>query len=151
MIKKLSKITPGLLILLIFAGCSTGLDYGSPAGAGAPPLIVGNDQADIRTVQNLEVDVHQAYRLREEGVFVLDVRTPEEWNQNHIPGATLIPLDELPARISELPNDQEILIYCRSGNRSLQALQILQAAGYTEIFSLQGGINDWINAGYPVE
>lgn len=99
----------------------------------------------------LFIDVDKAFQLREEGTFLLDVRTPAEWTEVHIPGAYLIPLDELPVRISELPEDQDILIYCRSGNRSAKALSILQNAGFSQVYSMTGGINEWINAGYPVE
>ena len=99
----------------------------------------------------LFIDVHQAYQFWEEGTYLLDVRTPEEWNQAHIPGAFLIPLDELQARIKELPIDQDIVIYCRTGNRSAQALGLLQNADYSTAYSMVGGINDWIKVGYPVE
>jgi phage shock protein E len=144
-------LTLGLLILLMVAGCSAMVTKGATDGGGASLLINGNEQTSISAGQDSNVDGHQAFQLREEGVYLLDVRTVEEWNQNHIPGATLIPLDELPNRISELPDDQEILIYCRSGNRSRQALQFLLNAGYNDLYSLQGGIKDWIDAGYPVE
>lgn len=81
----------------------------------------------------------------------LDVREVEEWNQFHIPGATLIPLGELESRVSELPKDQEIVVYCRSGNRSQSGRDILLAAGFTNVTSMDGGINDWYNKGYQVE
>ena len=71
----------------------------------------------------------QAHELRDEGVFVLDVRQPEEWDEIHIPGATLIPLDQLETRLSEVPQDQPVLVYCRSGNRSEEGRDILLAAG----------------------
>lgn len=82
---------------------------------------------------------------------MLDVRTPAEWLEIHIPGATLIPLDELGARMNELPADEIIVIYCRTGNRSSQALDILLKAGYSDVFSIENGIQDWITAGYDVE
>ncbi len=55
-----------------------------------------------------EINVQQAYEKYQNGVFVLDVRQPEEWNEGHIPNTTLIPLDQLPQRVSELPRDREI-------------------------------------------
>jgi len=82
---------------------------------------------------------------------MLDVRTPAEWLESHIPGATLISLDELGVRINELPADEIIVIYCRTGNRSSQALDILLKAGYSDIFSMEGGIQDWIAVGYEIE
>jgi rhodanese-related sulfurtransferase len=84
------------------------------------------------------------------GLILLDVRTPEEWAQDgHIEGAALIPLDELEARADELPADAEIVIYCRSGNRSAQAASLLIGLGYTDVADM-GGINDWKALGYPV-
>ncbi len=98
-----------------------------------------------------EVSVAQAHQLREEGVFVLDVRQPEEWEEIHIPGATLIPLDQLEARLSEVPQDQPVLVYCRSGNRSQEGRDILLNAGIEQVTSMAGGIREWSAAGYPTE
>ena len=121
----------------------------SACGNGA---VAENQMPSVDLVDaGLFIDVDKAFQLREEGIFLLDVRTPAEWTEGHIPGAFLIPLDELPARLSELPEDQDILIYCRSGNRSAQALSILQNAGFSTVYSMTGGINDWVAAGYPVE
>ncbi|MEW6178789.1 MAG: rhodanese-like domain-containing protein [Chloroflexota bacterium] len=96
-----------------------------------------------------EISVAQAAQLREEGAFVLDVRQPEEWNEVHVPGATLIPLDQLASRINELPKDQEILVICRSGNRSQAGRDILLQAGFEKVTSVSGGITAWRSAGYP--
>lgn len=95
-----------------------------------------------------EVSVQKAAELRNQGVFVLDVREPDEWAQAHIPGATLIPLGELQARVNELPKDQPVLVYCRSGNRSATGRDILKAAGFENVTSMAGGINQWMAAGY---
>ena len=79
-----------------------------------------------------------------EGYIILDVRTQEEYDQGHIPGAILIPNTEIEARAEdELPDkDQLILVYCRSGNRSKKAAEILVELGYTNIKEF-GGIIDW--------
>jgi rhodanese-related sulfurtransferase len=86
---------------------------------------------------------------RDAGAFILDVRQPEEWNEAHIPDSTLIPLDQLTDRINELPKDQEIVVVCRSGNRSAQGRDIVLDAGFTEVTSMAGGLNQWKAAGYP--
>jgi rhodanese-related sulfurtransferase len=99
----------------------------------------------------LEVSVEEAYQLVEEGAFLLDVRTQEEWDEFHAPQATLIPLDELPARVNEVPNDQDVVVICRSGNRSQTGRDILQDAGFTNVASTAGGMNAWAAAGYPTE
>jgi phage shock protein E len=82
--------------------------------------------------------------------FLLDVRTPEEFASGHIHGAENIPVDSLESRLSEVPTDQPVVVYCRSGNRSAQASQILTRAGYTRIYDM-GGLNDWTAQGFPVE
>ncbi|WP_235283751.1 MULTISPECIES: rhodanese-like domain-containing protein [unclassified Methanosarcina] len=108
------------------------------------------------------VNVDEARELIEMGdIFVLDVRTPAEFNESHIEGATLIPVTNsggsnlspdqlLEARISEVPKGKKILVYCRSGRRSADASQILVDASYTGVYNMGGGINEWIAAGYPV-
>ena len=79
-----------------------------------------------------------------EGAILVDVRTPEEFAERHIPGAINIPNETIGTEeIPELPNkEQLILVYCRSGNRSKQASEKLAALGYTNIVEF-GGINDW--------
>jgi rhodanese-related sulfurtransferase len=96
------------------------------------------------------ITVQQASEQFANGAFLLDVREPSEWNEAHVAGAVLIPLGELSSRISEIPTDQDVLIICRSGNRSAQARDILRAAGLARTTSINGGINAWISAGLPV-
>ncbi len=96
-----------------------------------------------------EISVQQAYRLYQQGYFLLDVRTQEEWDSIHVPNAKLIPLDQLPQRLQELPKDQPILVICRSGNRSQTGRDILLRNGF-DATSVQGGIRAWQAAGYPV-
>ncbi|MBX3084493.1 MAG: rhodanese-like domain-containing protein [Anaerolineae bacterium] len=80
--------------------------------------------------------------------LLLDVRTPDEFASEHIAGAVNISVQTLPDRLSEVPRDIPVVIYCHSGNRSAQAARILSDAGYTNIYDL-GGINAWTAAGLP--
>jgi len=96
------------------------------------------------------VSVTEAAQRINEGAFLLDVRTAEEWNQAHVAGAVRIPLDELKSRLAEVPVDQDVLIICRSGNRSGQARDLLRAAGLKRTTSISGGINAWMAKGLPV-
>lgn len=108
------------------------------------------------------VTVEEAKKLIDGGdVFVLDVRTPSEYNSSHIEGATLIPVTNssgsslssdnlLEARVDEVPKNKKILVYCRSGHRSILASKILVNAGYSQVYNMEGGINAWKGAGYPV-
>jgi rhodanese-related sulfurtransferase len=115
------------------------------------PSIGNQSQPELIQQRGNYLSVDEANQYRNAGAFMLDVRTQAEWSEVHIPGATLIPLDELGVRMDELPADEIIVIYCRSGNRSGQALDILLKAGYSDVFSMEGGIQDWITAGYDVE
>jgi rhodanese-related sulfurtransferase len=98
-----------------------------------------------------EISVDEAYELYREGVYFLDVRTPEEWDEFHAPDSTLIPLDELENRLGELPKGESIVVVCRSGNRSQVGRDILKANGYEETTSMAGGFREWMASGYPVE
>jgi len=97
-----------------------------------------------------QVSVEEAYQMYQQGAFVLDVRTEQEWNEFHAPNTTLIPLDQLQSRLSELPKDRQIVVVCRSGNRSQQARNILLSAGF-QATSMTGGLNEWRARGYPVQ
>ena len=95
-----------------------------------------------------EVNVDEAYTLREAGAFMLDVRELSEWNEGYIPGATLISLGVLEGRVDEVPSGIPVVVYCRSGNRSQVGRDILIQAGFTNVTSMSGGFNAWVAAGY---
>lgn len=97
------------------------------------------------------ITVDEAYEKYEEDVFFLDVRTPEEWDEYHAPETTLIPLDELESRLNELPQSEEIVVVCRSGNRSQVGRDILRQNGFDLSTSMDGGLKAWRDAGYPIE
>ena len=120
----MKKILPIFLAALLLAGCA----------------------APAEEISYRQINMDEAITMmgEESGYVILDVRTPEEFADKHIPGAInvaneTIGTDEIP----ELPDkDQLILVYCRSGNRSKQASEKLVALGYTNIVEF-GGINDW--------
>ena len=109
---------------------------------------MGGEQSSSTGTLPASVSVDEAHQMYAEGAFVLDVRTPEEWNEFHVPNTTLIPLDELAARVNELPKDQPILVVCRSGNRSQTGRDILLQAGFNAT-SMNGGLTAWRDSGYP--
>jgi phage shock protein E len=97
------------------------------------------------------VSTDEAYKMyQQSGTFTVDVRTQQEWDEYHAPNTTLIPLDQLQNRLSEIPKDKEILVVCRSGNRSQQGRDILLSAGYNAT-SMTGGLKEWYAKGYPIE
>lgn|SRR6476661_5445833 len=83
-----------------------------------------------------------------EGLVVLDVREPVEWEHGHIDGALHIPLSLLPLRIAELPTGQTLVV-CKIGGRSAQAVMWLQQQGY-DVVNLDGGMLEWQAAGRPM-
>lgn len=110
---------------------------------------LGGEQTGTPGTLPASVSVDEAYQMYQDGTFVLDVRTPEEWNEFHAPNTTLIPLDELVSRVNELPKDQPIVVVCRSGNRSQTGRDILVNAGFNAT-SMNGGLNEWRASGHPV-
>ena len=116
---------PFLLLLLFLAGCTT-----------------SNEQEN--SYRQISMDEAVTMMEEESGYIILDVRTPEEFRERHIPNAINIPNETIGSEdIQELPDrDQLILVYCRSGNRSKQASGKLAELGYTNIVEI-GGINDW--------
>jgi len=100
----------------------------------------------------VEMDVESvAARLDAgEDIYLLDVRNPDELEEHGmIAGAINIPIDQLKARLSEVPKDKEIVTYCMRGGRASTAADILREAGYTEPIEF-GGITAWKEAGKPV-
>ena len=113
---------------------------GSPA---APPQSGSNAGADVTPAE--------ARNHAQAGALLLDVREPAEWQSGHAPGATLLPLGQIGARLSELPRDREIITVCRSGNRSGVAAGQLRRAGFSQVRNMTGGMTAWARAGLPVE
>lgn len=86
----------------------------------------------------------------DKNVFLLDVRTPEEYSQEFIEGSTLIPVQVLAENLSKIEQEKNhtIIVYCHSGNRSVKASRILHEHGFTPL-NLQGGITQWKSEGFP--
>ena len=87
----------------------------------------------------------------ENDVFLLDVRTKEEYNESHIKTAHLIPVQELEQNIDRIPKDRNVVVYCASGKRSARACGILKNKRLKAIYDIEGGIHRWVADGYPVE
>ena len=119
--KKYMMIILGVFMMLGLTGCSS-----------------------EETYKQISMDEAVVMMEEETDYIILDVRTPEEFAEKHIPGAINVPNETIKSKkISELPReDQLILVYCRSGNRSKQASDKLAKMGYTNVYEF-GGINDW--------
>ena len=108
----------------------------------------GIPQADAETAKEMDVPTITATELktrfdRQDKFVLVDVREPFEYEISRIPGSKLIPLGELPARLSELDSADDIVLHCKVGGRSAKALRILQEAGFRKLNNLQGGITAW--------
>jgi phage shock protein E len=88
-----------------------------------------------------------------EGLVVLDVRTPEEFTTGHLSDAVLLDFYEsdFADSLAELDRDTPYFVYCRSGNRSGQTIQLMQTLGFTNVTELSGGINEWNVANLPLK
>jgi adenylyltransferase/sulfurtransferase len=91
----------------------------------------------------ISVEELKARQDRGEELFILDVRNQPEFDLCRIPGSILIPLPALPGRLGELDQSREIVVHCKSGGRSLKAIELLKANGFTNLINLQGGILAW--------
>ena len=100
------------------------------------------------------IDVHELKKNYDASpdLYLIDVREDHEWQEQHIPRALHIPKDELVNVIEETIPDKEATIYlhCRGGVRSLYAADCLMNLGYQNVYSVDGGIMDWMGSGYPV-
>ena len=108
----------------------------SAASASVTPL----DTEQLRTL--LETD-----RV---AVFLLDVRTPGEWADGHIPGSLLIPMNQVPGRLSEVPKGRKVVVVCASGARSAAVARFLAQNGYPWVANYEGGVYDWQRRGLPL-
>jgi phage shock protein E len=91
-------------------------------------------------------------KVAEAGVITLDVRTPGEFAEGYIKGARLVDFQSgnFENEIAALDKNAIYAVYCRSGNRSGQAVKVMQDAGFTNVFNMNGGVIDWANAGLPL-
>lgn len=123
----MKRMIPVLLMTLALAGCAMPARQGKANGYISIPM----EEAAARMAQ-------------ESGYILLDVRTQEEYDDGHIPGALLLPNETIGFQQSDLLPDKEqlIFVYCRSGNRSKQAAAKLAQMGYTNIVEI-GGIGSW--------
>jgi rhodanese-related sulfurtransferase len=117
---------------------------------GGTPQAIGTGASDASaSALPQEVTVEEAAKMRDEGALMIDVREQSEWDEYHMPGARLIPLAQLESRLSDLPKDQDIVVVCRSGNRSATGRDILLEAGFPRVTSMAGGMSDWRASGLP--
>jgi sulfur-carrier protein adenylyltransferase/sulfurtransferase len=117
------------------------IDYDQFCGVApaAPEPVAVNQATEITSVELKK-------RLdRGDAIKIVDVREPNEYQINRIPGSQLIPLGDIPKRYDELNKNDEIVVQCKSGVRSGKAADFLRSVGFTRVLNLKGGILDWID------
>lgn len=122
------------------------LGYAPPFGSAKDPVnLAGMVAENVLNGDLEEVQWDDIESLDPDRAVLLDVREPTEWQEGHIPGAVHIPLGQLRARLSELPREKEIVVYCRSGQRSYYACRILNQRGF-RARNLSGAYLTWASA-----
>lgn len=116
-------------------------------------LSAGSARADeAKSVPRVSQDELLERQARKDPqLFVLDVRTPQEFAAGHVPGAVNVPYDQVGARLAEIPRDKDVVIYCRTGRRTGLAAEVLGANGYERLSHLDGDMTAWLERNRPVK
>lgn len=112
-------------------------------GAAAP---VPEDAVEAPPA-SIEVEADVALGWARDGALLIDVREPNELYGGHVAGALLIPMRQVEGRHAEIPRDRRVIVYCAAGARSASVVEHLRRAGYTDVWSLDGGFGAWSGAG----
>jgi rhodanese-related sulfurtransferase len=115
--------------------------------------LVGLAGCSSDTVAVTDIGAQQLIEVAESGeVVVLDVRTPQEYAEGHVPGALNIDIASptFAEQIAALPTDETYVVYCRSGNRSAQAAEQMVQAGFTDVYNVDAGLATLASAGVPL-
>lgn len=110
-------------------------------------MLLTQDKAEGQTLISA-TDYTEDFDTRDH--ILVDVRTVAEFNEGHIEGAINIPVEELDQHLDLLPKDETIVLYCRSGNRSATAADILTDEGYSSVYDIDGGVIAWGEANLPL-
>jgi rhodanese-related sulfurtransferase len=116
------------------------LDGGMQALASGPDLVTRTERVSPEELAE-ELDDQSPASAP---LFILDVRTPREWNETRIEGSVNIPLNHLRTRIAEVPRNRLVIVHCASGYRSANAASLLRRHGFGDLADLAGGINAWL-------
>ena len=102
-------------------------------------------------VKNIDSNELAQWLEGENPPHLIDVRSPQEMAQASIPNGVPLPLNTLPVRLHEVPKNEEVVFYCRTGARSAQACIFMAQQGYDNVYNLHGGIVSWARSGLPIE
>jgi rhodanese-related sulfurtransferase len=119
----------------------------APGQAASAPAVAASASPPLISQQALL----ERQAKKDQSLFVLDVRTPQEYAAGHVPGAVNVPHDKIASHLAQIPKDKDVVIYCRSGRRTGLAAAVLEANGYTKLKHLQGDMEAWLKDGRPIE
>jgi rhodanese-related sulfurtransferase len=148
-----------LILVLLVAALLAGRAFAGDGAASAAPAApaASTTAAPAAAASSVQVPlVSQDVLLdrqakKDPQLFVLDVRTSQEYAEGHVPGAINIPHDQVASRLAEVPKDKDVVIYCRSGRRAALAAEVLESKGYSRLSHLDGDMNAWLEKGRAVE
>ena len=121
-----------VLVVFLLLLCGVGVASASPAH--------NITSGDVKMLLN-----------KDKKIFLLDVRTVEEFRQARLRGATLIPIGEIERRYGEIPKDRPVVVYCAVGSRSGIVAAFLDKKGYRQVYNMKDGIVGWYRSGYSIE
>jgi rhodanese-related sulfurtransferase len=124
------------MLMLLFVACNSEEPKATPS-TQTPVSVKKSEAIEKKGVTNISWE--EAIHLQKEGALFLDVRNPQELTEGYVAGALNIPLPELQQRLSELPMDKKLMVYCRSGHRSQTASNMLVANGFSHVYNIEGG------------
>jgi rhodanese-related sulfurtransferase len=101
--------------------------------------------------KNISARDAKALLDKNKNIYLLDVRTPQEYGQGKLAGSVLIPIGEFERRIGEVPKNKTIVVYCAVGSRSLPVANFLSQQGYKDVYNMTDGIVGWYRNGFPVQ
>lgn len=136
-----NRVKSIIAVVVVLAVAAAGIFVFAPGERDVAQIIEPGLISPAEYVESFNTDDH----------FLLDVRTAEEFASGHIEGAVNIPVQILASYLDEVPQDQPVVIYCRSGNRSAQAASILRGAGYSDVYDIDGGVIAWSNQNRPLQ
>ena len=144
------RLAAAITIPVLIAGACGGDDDTAPAASEPEAAAEAISAGGIRVVSPAEAAAIQD--APPDDLVVLDVRTPQEFQEGHLEDATMIDFyrDDFRSQLESLDKDATYLLYCRSGNRSGQTRALMQELGFTDVADVSGGILAWVDAGLPV-
>jgi len=102
-------------------------------------------------VRDISARDAKALLERNKNIYLLDVRTHQEYSQGRLAGSVLIPIGEFERRIGEVPKNKTIIVYCAVGSRSKPVADFLDKQGYKEVYHMTDGIVGWYRNGFPIQ